>query len=30
MIGELGTGKLSDFEQGEGNKFEFLSSGKSN
>jgi prepilin-type N-terminal cleavage/methylation domain-containing protein len=30
MIGELGTGKLNEFEQGEGNKFEFLSSGKSN
>ena len=30
MIGELGTGKLNEFEQGEGNKFEFLSSGQSN
>lgn len=30
MIGSLGTGKLNEFEQGEGNKFEFLKSGNAN
>ncbi len=30
LLEGLGTGKLNEFEQGEGNKFEFLTSGKSN
>ena len=30
MIGALGTGKLNEYEQGDGNKFDFMQSGSSN
>ena len=30
MIGNLGSSKLNEYEQGEGNKFEFMQTGASN